>query len=128
MFEKADRLKLRFESSRGSLTKEDLWDLPLIKGDLCLDNLAKALNKAVKENEEESFVVKKSNANEVLGLKFDIVKHIIKVKLDEAEQNEKKVENKARKDTILEIMHKKKNAELEDKSTEELEKELEKLG
>ena len=50
MFEKASRMKLRFNTQRGVLSVEDLWDLPLIQ----LDNIAIALNKKLQESKTEA--------------------------------------------------------------------------
>ena len=123
MFEKASRLKLRFKTSVGLITVEDLWDLSLQQ----LDSLAKSLNKQVKEDAEESFITVKSKANTVLELSFEIVKHVIKVKLEEAEAKKNAAEKKARKAQILELISQKQNEALSAKSIEELTAELENL-
>lgn len=123
MFEKASRLKLRFTTSKGDITVEDLWDLKLTsRNGFDLDSVAKNLNTAVKESGEESFVLKRNTKNAILDLKFEIVKHIIKVKMDEAEVAEKSAENKSKKETILGIIANKQNEELQGKSVEELTK------
>lgn len=115
MFEEASRLKLRFETKRGLITTEDVWDLPLESGaGVSLDELAKSLNRAVKESAEESFVRKQSRESSILTLKLDIVKHIIKFKLEEIEENEKALLNRNRKSQILDIIAKKENESLED--------------
>ena len=99
MFEKASRLKLRFDTPKGMITTEDVWDLPLTsRNGASLDNLAKDLNRTIKETEEESFVADKSARNTVLELKFDIVKHIIEVKKAELTASKKAVEIKAEKE------------------------------
>lgn len=128
MFEKASRLKLRFDSAKGLLSVEDLWDLPLtVQGDgVSLDNFAKALNKKAKEDSEESFVVKKSTENTILDLKFAIVKHIIGVKLSEAEASERKDIKDAQKERILEIIADKNDDGLRSKTVEELQEMLKK--
>ena len=122
MFEKASRLKLRFSTALGNATIEDLWDMPLIsrKAGASLDDLAKSLNRSIKDGEEESFVTQKSAANTVLSLKFDIVKHVIKVKLEEAEASEKATEIKAKKEKILSIIADKEDEALKGKSATEL--------
>ena len=123
MFEKASRLKLRFTTSKGDVTVEDLWDMKLTRRNgFDLDSVAKSLNTAVKESGEESFVLKRNTKNAILDLKFEIVKHIIKVKMDEAEVAEKSAENKSKKETILGIIANKQNEELQGKSVEELTK------
>lgn len=128
MFEQASKMKLRFVTNRGSVTTEDLWDLPLTNsGGFSLDCVAKALNKAVNESEEESFVVKKSTANVLVKLKFDIVKHVIKVKLDEITVNKKAAETKAKKERILSILADKEDDALKNESPEELKKILDSL-
>ena len=83
MFEKATRIKLRFESKKGLLSVEQLWDLPLNS----LDEIAISLNKEVKDISEVSFIKPLSNnKNKELTLKFNIVKHIIDVKLTEIKE------------------------------------------
>lgn len=127
MFDKATKLKLRFQTTKGSLTTEDLWDLPL-SGRASLDTLAKSLNKALKEDGEESFVSKPTTKNAKLSLQFDVVKHIIGVRIAEADASENSAKNKAEKDKILNIISRKQDAELEGKSVEELKESLKSLG
>lgn len=122
-FEKATRLRLRFETSRGNLNVEDLWRLPLVE----LDKLAIALNKQLKESSKESFIKAKSKDNKLLELRFDIVKHIIETLLSEDEEKKKAADKRAKREQLLELIAKKKNQELEGKSLEELEAELTKL-
>lgn len=128
MFDKATKQKLRFQTTKGSLSTEDLWDLPLLANDgFDLDTLARAASKKVKETSEESFVKPVTISNATDTLKLEILKHIIAVKLEEKEAKEKAAETKAKKARIREIMAKKQDAALENKSLEELEKELESL-
>lgn len=123
IFEKATRIRLRFETSRGTLNTEDLWKLPLTE----LDKLAIALNKQLKEASEESFIKTKTNNTVLLELRFDIVKHIIDTLLAENEEKKKAADKKAKRDQLLELIAKKENQELEEKSLEELKSELSKL-
>jgi len=112
------------------LTVEDLWDLPLLSRSTSkpdLDSVAKALNKAIKEAEEESFVVKRSNVSKNLQIAFDIVKHIIEVKMAEAESREKAAANKAKREKILELMANKEEQEMSSLSREDLQKMLDDL-
>ena len=108
-FEKATRLRLRFETSRGNLNVEDLWRLPLVE----LDKLAIALNKQLKESSEESFIKAKSKDNKLLELRFDIVKHIIETLLSEDEEKKKAADKRAKREQLLDLIAKKKNQELE---------------
>lgn len=124
MFEKAGRMKLRFTTTRGNISTEDLWDLPLIsyKGTFSLDDLAKQLNRQSKEHGEESFVTKRNSANETLELKFEIVKHIIKIRLEELEQRNNAAALAAKKKKILEIIAGKEDEELASQSVSDLKK------
>ena len=123
IFEKATRIRLRFETSRGTLNTEDLWKLTLTE----LDKLAIALNKQLKEASEESFIKTKTNNTVLLELRFDIVKHIIDTLLAENEEKKKAADKKVKRDQLLELIAKKENQELEGKSLEELKSELSKL-
>ena len=49
MFERAAKRKLRFTSSKGSLSVEDLYDLSLTS----LDSIAKGVNRQLKAEAEE---------------------------------------------------------------------------
>jgi tRNA A37 threonylcarbamoyltransferase TsaD len=123
MFEKASRMKLRIGTERGSISTEDLWDLPLLSNDgFCLDDIAKGLNRALKESEEESFVVKKNTGDETIDLTFSIVKHIIDTKLAEAEEKKNQAAIKAKKQLIAEILEDKEIDTLKGKSKAALKK------
>lgn len=124
-FERASRGKLRFTTNRGQLLTEDLWDLKLED----LDNLAINLNKQVKEKEENSFITttRKTKAVEDIELRFDIVKHIIDVKLSEKAAAENKKLVNAKREKLEELLDAKRNEALASKSIEEIEAELKAL-
>jgi hypothetical protein len=130
MFEKAARLKLRFESSKGLLTAEDLWDLPLTsKSDRPnLDDIARGLHNQIKNSEDVSFVKKEQKGDSVLQLKFDVIKHVIDIKVAEDEARDKARENAAKRQRIMQIIAERKDQEMMEKPLEELEKLLGELG
>ena len=126
MFEKASRAKVRFETSKGSLTVEDLWDLPLSSatGRACLDTIAKELSKALKNDDNVSFVEKVVKPDEETQLKFEIVKHIIAIRLAENEAVALVTANKAKKQHLLSVLAQKKEGALLSASVEEIEEML----
>lgn len=128
MFEKASRLKLRFDTPAGVLSVEDLWDLPLTSraGHANLDDIAKDLSRQV-SSQEESFVEKPAPKKKGLDLAFEIVKHVIKIRLEERDALKAAEAKKARKTKILEIMARKQDQALEEMDMADLEKELEGL-
>lgn len=123
IFEQASRLKLRYQTSKGLVSTEDLWDLALTS----LDELAKSLNKQVKELAEESFIEVKSTANEKLELAFEVVKHVIRVKLAEKQERELAKEKAAKRQQIMELINQKKNEQLSQMNVADLENMLETL-
>lgn len=129
MFEKASRLKVRVSSAKGMLTVEDLWDLPLTSttGKTNLDDIARDLYKATKESEEISFVRKEAKSSSEDVLAFEIVKHIIDVKLAENEVAAKNRANAEKKQQLLGLIAQKENEQLAGTSLEELRKMVDSL-
>lgn len=125
MFEKASRLKLRFDTPLGKLSAEDLWDLPLSApaGKANLDDLAKALDKQLKDaGSAKSFVTKAKPEDEVAQLRFDLVLHVIQTKLAENAAAAKARETAEEKQQILGIIAEKEKEALKGKSVSELRK------
>jgi len=120
MFEQAARMRLRFDTPRGRLSVEDIWDLPLKGGDANLDDIAKVLFRESKADTEMSFVDDPPEPNEALALRFEIVKHIISVKKAEAKAAEMAEANRQRKQEILAIIAEKENDSLKRKSVAKL--------
>lgn len=123
-FDTVTRLKLRFPSSDGLLTAEDLWDLPLTstKGRANLDDVARTLHAELQsQGEAVSFVTAQTKSDAALQLKFDIVKHIIDVQIAEKEKARTKRESAEKKQIIMGILAQKKNDELLGKTPAELE-------
>lgn len=122
IFEEASRTELRFASSKGILQTEDLWNLTLDN----LNKIAIGLSKQVDEAGEQSFI-EKSTVDSVTQLSFDIVKHVIKTRLEERKANKEKVERHTHKQKILAAMVSKQDDKLSEMSMEDLQAELEKL-
>jgi len=118
-------MKLRFDSSVGMINAEDLWDVPLGT----LDEIAKSANRSLKRDEEESFVVRKpkSGPDQMFVLGFEIVKYVIKVRLDEAEAALHTKELQEKKQKIMALIAKKEDAAFETVGIEELRAMLEEL-
>ncbi|WPJ72218.1 hypothetical protein DEEACLCL_00201 [Salmonella phage CRW-SP2] len=119
MFDKATRLKLRFDTNKGLLSVEQVWDLSLTT----LNELAKGLNRQLKAAavDEEDFIGENNSIDSQLQLRFDIVKSIIGVKLKERDDTATAAERKANNQAIMELIQRKKQQELEGKSIDELE-------
>jgi len=130
LFEAATRQKLRFPSGRGDLSAEDLWDLPLTaRNGFDLDNIAKAVNRDLKETAEESFVnPAPTSAQSILAMKLDIVKHIIAVKIKEADDAKHAAARAAERARLVAALDQKNEQELLGMSKEDIQKRLTELG
>lgn len=120
LFEKASRIKLRFESGKGNLTVEDLWDLSLQQ----LNKLAKGLHKLIKEDVEEDFLEEKSSEDTILKLKFDIVLHILNVKKEEQKARKEATTKRAEKERLLGILERKQHEADENLTEEQLKEKI----
>lgn len=124
IYKQAAQQSLTFPSNRGLLTVEQLFKLPLTsKTGFDLDNVAKTVNALLKEQTEESFVeASKTNAQaKTLQLALDIVKDVISTKQDEANRAAKRKANADEKARLLEVLHGKKDAELQALTPAEIE-------
>lgn len=121
IFEQATKQRLRFTTTKGEVSVEDLWAMPLQHPSrFSLDDVAKQINKQLKDSAEESFVSQRTSGDKVLSLRMDIVKHIIAVKLEEQAIAKKAAANRAQKEFIAEIINEKQNSEMKSKSLDEL--------
>lgn len=130
MFEKASRLKLRFDTGKGQLTVEDLWDLPLTStiNKANLDEIARSLHKQLKNDDDVSFVDKDKKSDAIVQLKFDIVKHIIEVRLEENEKKAAARANSAKRQVLLQALAERETEDLKNKTPEEIRAMLADLG
>lgn len=120
IFEKAARAKLRFETKKGRITTEDLWDLPLQGKSPNLDEIAMDLFRKAETGVVRSFVTEVPEKDKSDELKFAVVKHIIDVRKAEAQKAEKARANKAEKQKILAIIAEKETEGLRNTSLNEL--------
>ena len=129
LFMQATREKFRFQSNKGDLSVEQLWDMPLTsRTGFDLDTVAKAVNSDLKGANEESFVNTTNNpAVSRLQNKLEVVKAIIEIKLVEAEAAKKRAEKAAERQRLMEVLHSKKDQELQGLSVEEIERRLSQL-
>ena len=131
IFERATRIKLRFPSTIGELTSEQLWDLPLtVRGaQPDLDKIARYVNSELKSIDEGSFVALTPDPRRAdLELKLDILKHIIAAKIADADAAKTAASNAARRRKLLDVLAAKEDAELSGLTREQIEAEIAKIG
>ena len=126
IFEYATRNKVRFQSTRGELTLEQLWDVPLrSRDDFNLNGVAKAANKALKDVSEESFVETAKTPEHVrLETALELVKWVIDAKLADEETAKKRADNKIEKEKLLGILAEKQAGKLSELSEKELQRRI----
>lgn len=126
MYKKASRIKLRVASKFGNLAVEQLWDLKLADLATIIKNLAEQKKKFNNTSEELSFLdgVTVNKEEELINLQFEIVKDVYLTKQAESQDAINAREKKKEIQRLEEILAKKKDAELENLSVEELEKRI----
>lgn len=119
MFKQASKLKLRFQTNRGVLSVEQLWDLAQTD----LANAIKAVKKVLKtgDDDELSFLVSTTVVDVENQLRFDILKDVYLTKKKEAEESRDAAANKVHNQKILALIAEKQEEGLKGKSIEELE-------
>lgn len=118
MYKLAAQQKLRISTSRGLLSVEQLYDLPIAE----LDSLAVKLEDDYKNSKGKSFIAKKTEKDKTIKLQFDIVLDVLttKVELQEASQNAQEI--KAHNQKILAKIADAQDKQLDNLSVKELEK------
>lgn len=116
MYKEALQKKLRFKTNKGMITTEDLFDLSLQN----LNTLAIMLDKKISEAPKKSFIEELSAEENDDELRFSIVKDVINIKLKARKDNIDKAQINARNKRIAELIAKKEDEALENKSIEEL--------
>jgi len=124
LFVVAARKKFRFDSTKGQLQVEDLYDSSL----LALDAIAITLDEKIQKAGRKSFVAKKSVSTGDDESKLEIVKFVIETKQAEAEALKTKQANESQKTFLKDLLQKKNMEKLESLSPEEIQKQLDQLG
>ena len=106
LFIRATRLKLRFASVKGELSLETLWEVPLRSKDAFnLDEVFRTANRAWKAATEESIVeTKKTKEHQRLELAVEVVRIVVKTKLDEEEAAAKRADRVKEREAILAVI------------------------
>lgn len=122
MYKEAAKQKLRFMTSKGPLSTEQLFDLSLTE----LDTLAVAFEVAYNESKGKSFLVKKTVKDKKIKLQFDILRDVLETKVAESEVLRTAKDDKAHNDKIINLIAEAEDNELRGKSKAELLKMLKK--
>ena len=127
LFLAASRRQLRFSTTRGHLTTEDLWQLNLKS----LDQLAVGVDAETKPG-QKSFLENpdaKADAAEADNLlRLEILKAIIQIKQEENKAAVAESSKRRQKEFLKELLEKKKIGAMESMSAEELQAQLDALG
>lgn len=116
-FKLASQQKLRFQTNKGLLSTEQLWDLSLND----LDSLAVTLDEEYGKSGQKSFLVKSSLKDKTTKLRFDIVLDVLNTKNEEQQAASEAREIREHNKKIVALIAEKEEEGLKKKSKKELE-------
>jgi hypothetical protein len=116
-FKLASQQKLRFQTGKGLLSVEQLWDLSIED----LDALAVSLEAEHKESGKKSFLIKSSVKDKTAKLKFDVVLDVLNTKVEEMQAADEAKEIKDHNKKIIQLIAEKQDESLKGKSIKQLE-------
>lgn len=122
-YKEALKLGIRFQTTKGLLSTEQLWGLSQTD----LSNLIKVAKKALNKNEDDELSFLEDGvktADKESQLKFDILKDIYLSKQADIKAVRDEAETKAHNQKILALIARKQENSLEEMSVEDLEKML----
>ena len=116
-FKLASQQKLRFQTNKGLLSTEQLWDLSLND----LDSLAVTLDEEYGKSGQKSFLVKSSLKDKTTKLRFDIVLDVLNTKNEEQQAASEAREIREHNKKIVALIAEQEEEGLKKKSKKELE-------
>jgi ribosomal protein L29 len=119
IFKEASQLKLRFQTTKGALATEQIWDLTLTELSALLKNLKKAISKS-SSDESLAFLDESFEVDKEAELRFNVAKEIYLYKKDEHNAAINAASNKEHDQYILRLIAEKEKEDLKGKSVEEL--------
>ena len=117
MYKEASKQKLRFQTMRGLLSTEQLWDLTVTD----LDHIAVALKEEYDNSGKKSFLTVRSVKDKTAKLKFDVVLDVLTTKVEEAAAAKEAKETKEHNQKIIQLISEKQDEALKGKSIKQLE-------
>lgn len=122
-FEMASRKHYRYPYN-GMISTEDLWELNVSQ----LDFIFKKLKAQSRQAQEESLLTTKTQEDVDTENKIDIIRYIVEYKQNLQKEAEMAMERKQQRARIKEILYERENADLRNKTPEELRAMLDELG
>lgn len=118
MYKQASQLKLRFQTPKGQLTVEQLWDLSMSD----LSTTIKAMKKVLKKSDDNElgFLEEDSKVDKITELAFNILKDVYITKKEAAKTLREAADIKEHNQKILTLIAQKQDEELGGKSIDEL--------
>lgn len=122
LFEMATRNKMRFPSTKGELSVEDLWDL----SDKDLDVVYKNLKDQEVKSSEES-LLDDANVDPKLTAAIGIVRYIFTTKRNEKLEAKELIDKKRNQQLYIDALSRRKLKDIDNMSVEELEAKIAEL-
>jgi len=113
IYKEASQAKLRFQTSKGVLSVEQLWDLNLTTLSNCIKNTKKVLSKD-NNDDELSFLDESKTVDREMQLRFDILKDVYLVKKSERDNIAKAAKAKEHNEKIRAEIYRRKEESIQD--------------